>query len=80
MALVGQPLLGVDSVVIANHSSSAALARALYERGYRRFAVLGGPEHHLTARDRRDGFAEALAGLGCPVDPALVVSSGKVSP
>ena len=75
VALVGQPLLGVDSVVIANHSSSAALARALHERGYRRFAVLGGPENHLTARDRRDGIAEALAGLGCAVDPGLVVVS-----
>ncbi len=57
VALVGQPLLGVNTVVIENQSGAAALARALHERGYRRFAVLGGPEHHLTARERRTGFA-----------------------
>ena len=76
VALVGQPLLGVDTVVIENRAGSAALARALHERGYRRFAVLGGPENHLTARDRRTGFAEALAELGSPLDPSAVVTSG----
>lgn len=75
VALIGQPLLDVDTVVIANHSSSGALARALHARGYRRFAVLTGPPDHLTARERLDGFTETLAELGCPVpDDALVPS------
>ena len=73
VALVGQPLLGVNTVVIENRTGAAALARALHERGYRRFAVLGGPENHLTARDRRTGFGEALAELGAPLDPDAVV-------
>ena len=73
VALVGQPLLDVDSVVIANTQGAAELARALHGRGYRRFAVLGGPRDHLTARDRRTGFGDALAALGAPVDPGLVV-------
>jgi LacI family transcriptional regulator len=73
-AVVGQPLLGVSTVVIADRSGSAALARALHERGYRRFGVLAGPTDHLTARDRREGFGAALAGLGCPPRPDAVVT------
>jgi LacI family transcriptional regulator len=75
VALVGQPLLDVDSVVIANRASSADLARALHERGYRRFGVLAGPANHHTARDRYEGFGEALEELGSPLDPRLVVRS-----
>jgi LacI family transcriptional regulator len=73
VALVGQPLLGVSTVVIENATSSAELARALHTRGYRRFAVLAGPENHLTARERLTGFREALDQLGTPLDPDAVV-------
>jgi len=76
VALIGQPLLGVDTVVIENRSGAAALARALHELGYRRFAVLAGPTDHLTARDRCAGFCEALAELGHPVDPDAVITTG----
>lgn len=75
VALIGQPLLGVDTVVIANRSGAAALARALHERGYRRFAVLAGPADHLTARDRCAGFSEALEELGSPVAPDAVITT-----
>jgi len=73
-ALVGQPVLGVDTVVVENAAGADALARALHARGYRRPAVLGGPLTHLTARERREAFASAFAGLGAPVDPAHVVT------
>lgn len=76
VAVIGQPLLDVDTVVIANRSGSAALARALHARGYRRFGVLAGPVDHLTARDRREGFAEALTELGRPAAPDAVVTCG----
>jgi LacI family transcriptional regulator len=76
VALIGQALPGVSTVVIENRSGSAALARALHELGYRRFAVLAGPANHLTARDRRAGFIEALEELGCPVDPDAVIATG----
>ncbi|HEY8720349.1 LacI family DNA-binding transcriptional regulator [Pengzhenrongella sp.] len=75
VALIGQPLLGVDTVVIGNRDSSADLARALHARGYRRFAVLAGPTDHLTARDRFLGFSGALDELGSPVDPAVVITT-----
>ncbi len=75
VALVGQPVLDVDTVVLENVTGAGALARALHARGYRRPAVLGGPDTHLTARERRDGFTRAFAALGAPVDPAHVVPS-----
>lgn len=75
VALIGQPLLGVDTVEIANRSGAADLARVLHGLGYRRFGVLRGPTGHLTATDRLEGFVEALDGLGCALDPAAVVTS-----
>ncbi|HZL02080.1 MAG TPA: LacI family DNA-binding transcriptional regulator [Cellulomonas sp.] len=76
VALIGQPALGVDTVVIGNVAGAHALAVALLARGYRRFAVLAGPANNLTARDRLAGFTAALAEAGVTVDPALVLASG----
>ena len=74
VALIGQPLLEVDTVVIGNHAGAADLARALHARGYRTFGVLAGPADHLTARDRLAGFAEALSELGASPTPEAVVA------
>lgn len=74
VALVGQPLLDVDTVVIANRTGAADLAHALHGNGYRRFGVLAGPQDHLTARERLSGFTETLAELGCPVQPDAVIT------
>lgn len=67
VAVIGQAVLGTDTVVVGNREGAADLARALHGRGYRRFAVLAGPEAHATAADRREGFTAALAELGAPV-------------
>ncbi|MGW6130284.1 LacI family DNA-binding transcriptional regulator [Cellulomonas sp. NPDC055163] len=75
VALVGQPILEVDTVVVGNADGAAALARALHGLGYRRFAVLAGPEGHLTARDRLAGFSDALSDLGLVLEPSSVVRS-----
>ena len=74
VTLIGQPVLGVDTVVIENRAGAASLAFALHRLGYRRFAVLAGPPQHLTARDRAMGFVAALAALSVPVPPENVVS------
>ena len=66
-ALIGQPILGVNSVVVENARGAAELAAGLHGRGYRRFAVLGGPTAHLTAIDRREAFVGALRELGTSV-------------
>ncbi len=74
-AMVGQPILGISAVHVDNRGASADLARALHGQGYRRFAVLGGPERHLTAAERREGFCAALAELGAPVPDEAVIPS-----
>lgn len=68
---ISQPVLGVDTVVIDNRSGARDLATALAGRGYRRFAVLAGPEALLTARERTDGFVAGLTAAG--VEAPLVV-------
>ena len=60
-------------MTIENRTCTSELARRLHGLGYRRFAVLAGPEGHLTARDRFEGFRDALAELGSPIAPELVV-------
>jgi LacI family transcriptional regulator len=70
---VGQPLLGVDTIVPENAAGADALARALAALGHRRFAVLAGPREVLTARDRAEGFRAGLAGGAAGLDPASIV-------
>jgi LacI family transcriptional regulator len=64
---VSQPRLPVDTVVIDNSGGAEALTDALHGLGYRRFAVLAGPNDLLTAAERTAGFRKALARRGCPV-------------
>ncbi|NUW30955.1 LacI family DNA-binding transcriptional regulator [Nonomuraea sp. SMC257] len=66
VACVGQDLLGVDTVAPANYEGGAALARSLAGLGHIRFAVLAGPPHLMTARDRCAGFVDAVEELGLP--------------
>ncbi|MFI6322213.1 LacI family DNA-binding transcriptional regulator [Nonomuraea sp. NPDC050556] len=71
VAVIGQDLLGVHTVAPANRQGAAALARELAALGHTRFAVLAGPEHLMTARDRCEGFAGALGELGLP-EPQVI--------
>ncbi|WP_034609985.1 LacI family DNA-binding transcriptional regulator [Cellulomonas sp. URHD0024] len=74
-ALIGQPILGVNTIVVNNAQGATSLARAVHDRGYRRFAILGGPEQHFSARERREAFIFALGERGTEVaDDAVVFS------
>jgi LacI family transcriptional regulator len=75
VAVIGQAALGSSTVAVGNREGAADLVRALHGRGYRRFAVLAGPGAHATATDRREGFLDELAALGCPVPPDRVLAS-----
>ena len=70
---VGQPLLGVDTIVPGNAAGADALARALAALGHRRFAVLAGPRGSITVQDRIEGFRTGLAAWSIGLDPAGVV-------
>jgi LacI family transcriptional regulator len=64
-----------DAATVApdNHGGAAALAGALVERGYRRFAVLGGSAELVTARDRLAGFIAGAAAAGVPIGATRVI-------
>src|SRR3954452_12678650 len=64
LALVSQSGMPAHTVEPDNRSGAADLARELVGLGWRKFAVLGGPESLATARDRREGFLQGLAEAG----------------
>ena len=70
VVVIGQPLPFGAAVEPENHSASGALAKALYQHGHRRFAVIGGPGNIRTSADRRNGFVEALCAHGVTPDTA----------
>ena len=70
---VGQDLLGVDTIQPENAAGATALARGLVALGHRSFAVLAGPRHLLTARDRVDGFRAGLKAWPPGLEPRWVI-------
>jgi len=70
---VGQPLLGVDTIMPENTAGADALARALAALGHRRFAVLAGPRGLLTVQERIGGFRAGLEAWSVGLDPARIV-------
>ena len=60
---------GIRMLRVEGRSSSAELARALLRSGYRRFAVLSGPDDLATPRERAEGFIGAVreSGLDQPL-------------
>lgn len=57
----------VPVVGINNHKCGMLAARALLKRGYRKIAVLGGPETATSTQDRVAGFRQHMADAGQPV-------------
>jgi LacI family transcriptional regulator len=68
-------IAGAATVAPDNRGGAAALAAALVDLGYRRFAILGGSTDLVTARDRVDGFIAGAASSGIAVDASRVISS-----
>jgi len=61
---------GCDSlrrVVMDNYRSAFQAARLLLESGHHRVALVNGPEHVSTARDRLRGYRDALAFAEAPL-------------
>ncbi|WP_042399198.1 LacI family DNA-binding transcriptional regulator [Streptacidiphilus carbonis] len=57
-----------DTVLPDNRGGAAALTRALLEQGYRRLAVVSGPERFRVSAERLAGVADALAEVGLTLD------------
>jgi LacI family transcriptional regulator len=52
------PALNID-----NQAGAYAMVKHLVERGFRRIALIAGPEQNFDAQERRRGYAQALADL-----------------
>lgn len=75
LAVIGRPGLPAPTVVTDDTGGARRLALALHGLGYRRFAVLTGPEDLLTAEDRVSGFLDGLASAGTTVPDEDVLSA-----
>jgi len=64
VSVVGQHTLPLNTIIIDNVGGAARLARALISLGYRRYAVLAGPESLVTSEERAAGFRRGLADAG----------------
>lgn len=73
--VIGDHDLDAATVAPDNRGGAAALAEALAGRGYRRFAILGGPPDLVTARDRVDGFIAGAATAGISLAATAVIPS-----
>ncbi|GAA1624782.1 LacI family DNA-binding transcriptional regulator [Nonomuraea maheshkhaliensis] len=71
VVLISQRDLPFGTVTIDDRGGSAALARALLARGYRRFAVFHAAPSLRTSRDRHEGFLSGLYGSGTPAPLAF---------
>jgi LacI family transcriptional regulator len=76
VVMVDRPANGFDTdVVLSDHRPAAARATThLTHRGHRRIALLVEGLDVYTARERLDGYTDALSAAGLSVDPALVRS------
>jgi LacI family transcriptional regulator len=74
VSVIGQNSFALDEVVLQNGESARALATALVDLGYRRFAVVTGKPELVTPEERRRGFVEALSERGIEVSAALTVT------
>ncbi|MGH9664305.1 MAG: LacI family DNA-binding transcriptional regulator [Bryobacteraceae bacterium] len=72
-AIRGFPM---DMVMVDNVAGARECVRHLISRGHRRIGALIGRIELQTGRDRLQGYKEALAEAGIPVEDDLVVTSG----
>jgi len=62
----------VDAVLSDNREASRLAVTHLIEAGHRRIGILCDETTLMTARDRLDGYREAMAAAGLPVDPSWI--------
>jgi len=76
-AAVSYPIITLDrilehpnikSIVVDNYSSTLELVRGLLQRGYKRFAFLGGIEGTLDSEERYKAFSDELSASGIVFD------------
>jgi LacI family transcriptional regulator len=79
--LVDRSIPGIESDLVQGDSLGGArlLVEHLLSLGHRRIAHITESQAVSTARDRLQGYADALAGAGIPYDPELVVEGAAAN-
>ncbi|GAB3684158.1 LacI family DNA-binding transcriptional regulator [Salinisphaera aquimarina] len=65
-----RPFVGID-----NYAAGGDVAKHFMDRGYYPISVVRGPWDSSASRERFEGFRDALAASGHPIDPARVYDS-----
>jgi LacI family transcriptional regulator, galactose operon repressor len=77
MALVAVSRSGprsrINQVTVANRDGAHAATAHLIQLGHKRIAIINGPMGLTTARDRQEGYEDALREAGITVDENLVI-------
>jgi LacI family transcriptional regulator len=68
--------LPLDSVTVDNVEGARECVKHLINAGNRRIAILTGPQHVAVARERLEGYRQALTEAGLPFDESLVRDGG----
>jgi LacI family transcriptional regulator len=66
------PAMQSDHVVLNNRGAALQATNYLLDLGHKRLAMMAGPDYLTNARDRTEGFREALVARGLAFDPAQV--------
>ena len=74
--LVGRYFQGLDTnyVVPDDYQGGFLATEHLIKQGYKRLAMVNGPLHISSARERFQGFSDALSQHNIPLDESLVVN------
>jgi LacI family transcriptional regulator len=74
VVFLDRPVSGVkaDAVLLDNVRGARECVRHLLQQGHRRIAIITGPLRLQNARERLQGYEEAMRGSDIPLDPALV--------
>lgn len=67
--------LEVDSIVNDDVKGSAEAVEHLIEQGYKKIALLNGPEHIYVYKNRYNGYRQALVMDGMEVDYACIIQN-----
>ena len=70
------PGLPVDRVLVENQAASERAVGHLLDTGHTRIAVLAGNPGNYTARERLEGYVQAVRQRGIEIVPDLIVEAG----
>jgi LacI family transcriptional regulator len=75
LVAIGRRIAGLEHrcLRVENREGAQEATRHLLEQGHRRIAHITGVPGHPDAIARREGYQEALASAGLPLDPGLIV-------